>query len=237
MGGDARSRRVQQGVPVGYSARGLGSANTAGLTGLVLDDHVPTVGLAELLRDEAGDEALTDALTKEGFTAWTERLVMPAQTPKVKNPRESSAYTLGYNLPLFVEHVQQVSGAIGRLAYDEERRYAIIGLGPKSSVVAAAAALSNDRIEAVVLDTGGFRFQNVRDIRDPMFVPGAAKYGDLPGLLALGAPRKLFLMGEGAVPPDLVTAAYESASVPDTLRVRKERGIDAAVKWLVNALQ
>ena len=101
----------------------------------------------------------------------------------------------------------------------------------------AAATLGDDKIEALVVDTAFFRFQHVRDIRDPMFFPGGAKYGDLPGLLALGAPRKLFLMGEGAVPPDLVTAAYETAGVSDTLRVSKERDLNAAVKWLIEALK
>jgi hypothetical protein len=56
-------------------------------------------------------------------------------------------------------------------------------------------------------------------------------------LLALGAPRKLSSWDEARSRPDLVTAAYETAGVPDTLRVSKERDLDAAVKWLIEALK
>jgi hypothetical protein len=46
-----------------------------------------------------------------------------------------------------------------------------------------------------VFDTGGFRFAGVGDLHNSSFLPAAAKYGDLPGLLTLGAGR-LYLVGE-----------------------------------------
>ena len=215
---------------------------SAALPALLPTQPTPVSPLAKpatyiiIVRDDAGDETLTRALTSAGFSVWDEHLKMPAATPKVKNPREAAAFTFGYNSPLFAQNVQQVLGALGRLGGEGKRRFAMIGLGSASSaVVAAAAARSSDTLEAVVLDTGGFRFQNVRDIRDPMFLPGGAKYGDLPGLLALGAPRKLFLMGEGAHAPDLVTAAY--AGTPAALHVGEKRDVDAAVKWLIETLR
>jgi hypothetical protein len=49
-----------------------------------------------------------------------------------------------------------------------------------------------------------------------MFLPGGAKYLDLPGLLALHAPRPLWLAGE-AQEPAIITAAYRAASQTDAL--------------------
>jgi hypothetical protein len=50
--------------------------------------------------------------------------------------------------------------------------------------------------------------------RDPMFVPGGAKDRDVPGLLALHAPRPLWLADEGQAPA-IITAAYRAVSKAD----------------------
>ena len=87
------------------------------------------------------------------------------------------------------------------------------GTGP---IVAAAGALAGEAIDRVAVDTQGFRFGKLLDYRDPMFLPGGAKYLDLPGLLALHAPRPLWLAGEGQEPA-IITAAYRAASSADGL--------------------
>ena len=46
-----------------------------------------------------------------------------------------------------------------------------------------------------------------RSIGDLNFLPGGAKYGDLPGMLALGAPGELWLAGEGPMGADRWSAA------------------------------
>ena len=58
------------------------------------------------------------------------------------------------------------------------------------------------------MDTAGFRFGQVSAIHDPDFLPGGAKYDDLPGMLAVAAPAPLFLAGEGDALPELVASAY-----------------------------
>ncbi|HYV38147.1 MAG TPA: hypothetical protein VE988_20850, partial [Gemmataceae bacterium] len=68
------------------------------------------------------------------------------------------------------------------------------GAGPW---VAAARAQAQGAIDRAVIDTGGFRFGKLLEIHDVNFLPGGAKYGDLPGLLALGQPEKLLVGGEG----------------------------------------
>jgi len=43
-------------------------------------------------------------------------------------------------------------------------------------------------------------------------LPGAIKYGDLPGILALNAPYRLIVVGEGV--PAFTKAIYEAADAP-----------------------
>ena len=70
---------------------------------------------------------------------------------------------------------------------------AIAGWHKTGPVVAAAGALAGEAIDRVAVDTQGFRFGKLLDYRDPMFLPGGAKYLDLGGLIALNAPRPLWL--------------------------------------------
>ena len=75
-------------------------------------------------------------------------------------------------------------------------------------------------------------------IHDPDFLPGGAKYDDLPGMLAVAAPAPLFLAGEG-----------ERSARTGRLRVSRRgctrRGtagpdpddaapLDAAIDWLLS---
>jgi hypothetical protein len=104
-------------------------------------------------------------------------------------------------------------------------------MGP---IAAAARAVSGGAIDLAAIDTGGFRFGQLLDYRDPQFLPGSAKYLDVPGLLALGAPHRLWLAGEENV-PTIVSDTYRALGEMDQLSVfrddasQKER---RAVEWL-----
>ena len=80
----------------------------------------------------------------------------------------------------------------------------------------AAGGLVGEAVDRIAVDTQGFRFGKLLDYRHPMFLPGGAKYLDLPGLLALHAPRPLWLAGEGPEPA-VITAAYRAAPSADGL--------------------
>ena len=112
----------------------------------------------------------------------------------------------------------------------------VVGLDGAGPWVAAARAQAGAAIDRAVIDTAGFRFGNLAEIDDADFVPGAAKYLDLPGLLALSAPYETWVAGEGAAAPAVVTAAYLAAGQPAALSVytgpddKKEA---AALEWLL----
>ena len=54
-------------------------------------------------------------------------------------------------------------------------------------IAAAARAQAEGAIDRAAIHVGDFRFGKVLDLRSPDFLPGGAKYGDVKGLLALGA--------------------------------------------------
>lgn len=134
------------------------------------------------------------------------------KTRRVKNPREAAAYTFGYNHTLFAQRAHDVLTVV---KYFKDRgpkteRLDLVGLGGAGPWAAAALAVAPGAVQRAVLDTGGFRFGQVLDIHDPDFLPGGAKYGDLPGMIALGAPTQLWLAGEGNQAPALARSMYEN---------------------------
>jgi hypothetical protein len=157
-----------------------------------------------------------------------------------KNPRQVPAYTFGYNYSVFAQRVQDVLSIRQMVATNRRhpsQKFALVGFGKMGPVAAAARAVAPGSIDAAVIDSGGFRFINVTDMRDPSFLPGGAKYGDLPGLLALGAPEPLLLTGEAAL-PSLTAAVYAAEGVPSTAaEARAELKPAAAVEWLKETLK
>ncbi len=111
----------------------------------------------------------------------------------------------------------------------------MIGFGVAGAWVAAAKAQAGAAVARTAIDAGGFRFAKLTSTLDVNFLPGGAKYGDLPGMLALGAPGELWLAGEQPTPPGLVSAAYTAAGASGNLHgyggPPEERTAEA-VKWL-----
>ena len=138
----------------------------------------------------------------------------PVSNRLVDNPRQVAAYTYGYNHPLFAQRAHDVLTLVSFLKTGDTegqprpRRIVLAAFGDAAPIATAAAAVSGAAIDRLAVDTGGFRFAALADWRDAMFLPGAAKYLDLPGLLALRAPRSLWLAGEGPAAPGPVAAAY-----------------------------
>ncbi|MHB8900919.1 MAG: acetylxylan esterase family protein [Thermoguttaceae bacterium] len=160
------------------------------------------------------------------------------KTRVVENPREFAGYTFGYNHALFAQRVHDVLSIVTLLRGEFQpavKSVAVAGWRDCGPIAAAARALAGETIDRAAVDTGGFRFGKLLDYRDPMFLPGGAKYLDLPGMIALAAPRPLWLAGEGNE-PELVAAAYRAASRPEALNAfagepgQKEL---SAVQWLL----
>jgi hypothetical protein len=102
--------------------------------------------------------------------------------------------------------------------------------------VAAARAQCGQLIDQAVIDTGGFRFGKVLDLGDPNFLPGGAKFGDLPALLALGAPGRTGVAGETEESLALTQSQYQAANAGKNLirfTGEAQQVRSAAMEWLL----
>jgi dienelactone hydrolase len=132
----------------------------------------------------------------------------------VENPREYAGYTYGYNPALFAQRTQDVMMLVRFLRTAEIANHpqpsaiSLVALDGTGPIAAAARGLLGAKIDKAAIDTRGFRFSQLLDYRHPMFLPGGAKYLDLPGMLWLQAPQRLWLQGEAEFP--LIAQAYRT---------------------------
>jgi hypothetical protein len=161
------------------------------------------------------------------------------KSPVVKNTRQAAAYTLGYNHAVFAQRVHDVLNVISFVKHHEQKPKTItlVGLGGVPGAWAACAqAQAADYVDRAAIDTAGFRFQTVSDIRSPDFLPGGAKYGDLPGFLAVSAPKQVWLAGEKPDSLSIVKAAYQASGNSGNLVLHdgeRDSIPGAAVEWLL----
>jgi dienelactone hydrolase len=122
-----------------------------------------------------------------------------ARTGRVKNPREAAPYTFGYNHAVLAQRVQDVLTLVKFVQTHERpsKRIQLLALDGTGPIAAAAAAICGDALHDLAIDdTQGFRFGQVLDLHDPNFLPGGAKYGDVPGLLRLAGDQSPWIRGE-----------------------------------------
>jgi dienelactone hydrolase len=190
-------------------------ADGAGKAGM-FQGGSPRAEVKKLL--DSGFAVLGADLFEQGeFRADGKPLVEQA---KVKNPREFAGFTYGYNAPVFAKRVHDLLTLVSFVANEEHapREVILIGANGAGPVAAAARAVAGAAVTKAVIDTKGFRFAGLRSFRDPDFLPGAVKYGDLPGILALSAPLPLGLVGEGGKVPEAVTGAYQASGKGESVR-------------------
>lgn len=181
----------------------------AGKPGLHLTDGRVKPAVQTLL--QAGAAVLGADLFLQGGDPVT-------QTRAVENRREFAGYTFGYNHALFAQRAHDVLSMVSHLRSrnagpcPNPTTISLAAWGRAGPVAAAAGALAGEAIDRAAIETQGFRFAQLLDYRDPMFLPGGAKYLDLPGLLALHAPRPLWLAGEMGAPA-ILTTTYGSGGL------------------------
>ena len=183
-------------------------ADGQGKAGMYGDDGKPNKEIASLLEEGVSvigaDLLYQGEFLKEGASLESQRL---ATTTSRKIP----AYTYGYNNALFVQRVHDLLTLISFVANDEHgtKNIVLVGANGAGPIAATARALAGEKVHTAIIDTNGFRFGNITQYDDVNFLPGAIKYGDLPGILALNAPYRLIVVGEGV--PAFTKAIYEAA--------------------------
>ena len=86
-------------------------------------------------------------------------------------------------------------------------------------------------IHKLAANSNSLRFANVADIHSPNFLPGGAKYFDLPGMIAVAAPGHIWLTGESDT-PDIVSRAYKAARATDHLNTDHDGSVQSVLKFL-----
>jgi hypothetical protein len=149
----------------------------------IYDGDAPSQGVKRFL-DKGYAVASADLLFQGEFTPDGKPA---ASGRKVANPREAPAYTYGYNHSLFAQRVHDVLTLVQFVRTDSHsaKKISILALGAAGPVAAAAASQCGDAVQCVAADTQNLRFAALTDAFDPNFFPGGAKYGDLPGMIAL----------------------------------------------------
>lgn len=141
-----------------------------------------------------------------------------AEVRKIDGDRDYAGFTFGYNPTVFARRVHDLLTVIAYLKTQPDvEALGLIGLNGAGHWAGVARALAGQTVDIGAIDTAGFRFGDVTDIYDVDFLPGGAKYGDLPGLMALSAPAKLWLAGEGSASG--IRALYQKAHAETKLEV------------------
>ena len=161
------------------------------------------------------------------------------ETRRVRNPREAAAYTFGYNRALCAHRVHDVLDLIGfvRSHKRKPKEVWLVAVDGCGHIAAAATARAGDALTGACIDTGAFRFASVPSIRHPDFLPGGSRYGDLPGMLVMAAPRPLWLAGESTTSIAGVLRSYRRAGAEDRLTLAGAADTNhaqQAVAWLLN---
>ena len=203
-------------------------------------DGAPRPAICKLL--SAGTAVVGVDLFGQGEFTEDGNPLVKARLVEIKHndhlePAGYAGFTFGYNHPLFSRRVHDILTVISWLRSGSAgaEKIDLVGLGGAGHWVAAARAQAGGAVDRVAVDTGGFRFARLTAIDDPDFLPGGAKYGDLPGILALSAPLPLWLAGEAASRP--LAATYQAAHGTDNISIFRgnpEETEAAAVAWLLH---
>ena len=218
-------------LPSEWNSEAVIWLSESGKAGLFNDDGTPIAPVAELVSKGYAVAGL-DMLYQGEYLADGQPLT---KARRVND--DYIGYTYGYNYPLFAQRVQDILTLVSYVRNHEENpsKVHLVGLGGTGIFAAAARARVGDVIDRTVVDTAGYRFASITSLDDLNFLPGSVKYGDVPALLALGAPGETWIAGESAGVPDLVTSTYAAAGAGEY--VTNFTGTDeeksaVALEWL-----
>ena len=120
------------------------------------------------------DQAVKPVLFRQNHDGLTE---------KVANRREFAGYTHGYNHSRFARQIHDLLSVIAFLKLQTEQPIEIhAGQGFEAQAI-VASYLAGNLVKKVIVESSNFRFSQIMDYRDPRFLPGAIKYGDLDFLI------------------------------------------------------
>ncbi len=196
------------------------------------------IGPAQTLLDAGAAVLAVDLLGQGEFTGDGAPVGRQPFHGEKNNWHLFAGYTFGYNHPMFAQRVHDLLSAVAfaRSEAFGAKRVMLLGANGAGRWAAGACVQAGNAVEKAALDTAGFRYAPLVEFDHPDFLPGAVKYGDLPGLVSLAAPAPLRLAGEGDTLPELIGASYSAVGAGDRVVVctaPDEERLAAAVAWLL----
>lgn len=107
-----------------------------------------------------------------GFPSATEQ-------PRVKNPRPAASYTYGYNAPQAIRKVAVLVRVLDELNAQSEGTKVALDGKEESGFLASAVKRLRPKTATVLEGNDPFDFGKIGSVYDPMFIPGALRYGPL----------------------------------------------------------
>jgi dienelactone hydrolase len=146
-----------------------------------------------------------------------------------------SGYTFGYNRPILAQRVHDVLTAVAfAKGHEKTKTVHLVGWEKAGLWALLARGLCGDAVARTAADCDGFQFEEVRSSSDERMLPGALKYGGLPGLAALIAPAELYVYNRSSSPSDWLTQAYAAGGAAEKLASNTEKqSSEKVVGWLV----
>jgi dienelactone hydrolase len=212
------------------------------------------LGITELILDRASEETQTRVFLFErsGNPGTAVILVVPKGVDSVdvhqglndrgasvlfiaaRDPepaRARSAFFPCFNRMPIASRVHDILTAVAYLKGRKNiRSVDLVGLGNAGPACLLARALCGDAVRRTLVENSGFSFSSVKSVDDPMYLPGALRYGDLGAFAALAAPGELFLANSKGLDTTHLRAAYGKA---EALHIEEGAVTSKAiVEWL-----
>jgi dienelactone hydrolase len=146
-----------------------------------------------------------------------------------------SGYTFGYNRPILAQRVHDILTAVAfAKGHEKTKTVHLVGWDKAGVWALLARGLCGDAVARTAGDCDGFRFDEVRSPADERMLPGALKYGDLPGLAALAAPGELYIYHLSRRPDYWLKAVYEAAGAGEKLTGHADKQpAEKVLSWLL----
>lgn len=110
------------------------------------------------------------------------------------------AFTYGYNHPLFIQRVHDVLTCLQHLSTSKDAlgKPTLVAPDVTGPIAAVAHLGAGSAVERSLVGDHAFRFEAVASPWEAGFLPGAARFGDLPGVFALLPRGSVLLVGDKA---------------------------------------
>jgi dienelactone hydrolase len=224
--------------PSNWNGRAVIWLSERGKASLFGDNGAPAEEIKRLL--DAGIAVFGVDLLFQGEFLPQDEPTTKNREVEMRNPRHFAGYTYGYNYTLLAQRAHDVLSMISfvKTNHLEPKTVELVAVDGCGPIAAAALARCGGTVTRAAVATRSFRFGKLTDYLDANFLPGGAKYGDLPGLLSLAAPTKLLVTGETADSAAVAKKVYAAAGASDAITFdtsQPDQARRAAVEWLIKA--